>query len=182
LSITKWGMDFSAFVGLLRMSLWVVVESCYPFNPTFPQMMLSPFYLEVAACWWRISENQVLRVVVQYDYNINSTFPWTLLSPYNDTVRLKINKFNQFHFHFRILFCFVCPHPFIKITQNILASLITLATRLPCDCQKEQQDRSSSNKDYDYPYLCLLQTLWPGKFKQIQLWVIHQGNIALLVV
>jgi hypothetical protein len=29
-------------------------------------------------------------------------------------------------------------------------------------------DTSSSNKDYDYPYLRLLQTLWPGKFKHVQ--------------
>jgi hypothetical protein len=30
-------------------------------------------------------------------------------------------------------------------------------------------DTTSSNVDYDYPYLRLLQTLWPGKFKQVQL-------------
>jgi hypothetical protein len=33
---------------------------------------------------------------------------------------------------------------------------------------KDFSDTSSSNKDYDYPYLRLLQTLWPGKFKQVQ--------------
>ncbi len=40
-------------------------------------------------------------------------------------------------------------------------------------------DTSSSNEDYDYPYLRLLQTLWPGKFKQVQLEGIHQGNCRL---
>jgi hypothetical protein len=33
---------------------------------------------------------------------------------------------------------------------------------------KDFSDTSPSNEDYDYPYLNLLQTLWPGKFKQVQ--------------
>jgi hypothetical protein len=33
---------------------------------------------------------------------------------------------------------------------------------------KDFSDTWSSNEDYDYPYLRLLQTLWPGKFKQVQ--------------
>jgi hypothetical protein len=44
---------------------------------------------------------------------------------------------------------------------------------------EEFSDTSSNNKDYDYPYLRLLQTLWPGKFKQVQLEGIHQGNCRL---
>jgi hypothetical protein len=41
-------------------------------------------------------------------------------------------------------------------------------------------DTSLSNTDYDYPYLRLLQTLWPGKFKQLQ--VQYKGNVTLIVV
>jgi hypothetical protein len=48
---------------------------------------------------------------------------------------------------------------------------------------EEFSDTSASNEDYGYPYLRLLQTLWPGKFKQVNyLSRTSEGKVSLILL